>query len=332
MSLWRSLKRGVIQCLACQHHCTILPGKSGKCGVRVNNGGKMEVVVYGKPLGIHLDPIEKKPLFHFIPGTLTLSFGTFGCNMKCPFCQNWHMTSEKLHEKFAEAVKDIEYIEPERIVEMAIEAGAPSISFTYNEPVVFAEYMLDIVKIAKREGVRTVMVSNGMMSKHLRKHLRVDAINIDLKVMDEGKYREIGGHLGTVLDNIRWFHESGVWVEVTTLLVTGFSDSIENIGKVAEFLSSVSPSIPWHVSRYFPHYLYSEPPTNPQILEKAHDIGKEKGLKYIYIGNMPSDKESTYCPSCGEMLISRSGFDLAANLIKDGRCPYCSEVIEGVWD
>ena len=330
------MENGKIVCDACRHHCILKDGEVGICGVRANNKGELVSLVYGRPLSISLDPIEKKPLYHFLPGSHILSIGTFGCNFSCKFCQNYDI-SQTPKRKPLENIKTLidkhSYtLSPQEIVNIAVSRGIKSIAYTYNEPTVFAEYFLDIAKIAKEEGIKNVLVSNGYFSEKLRKIIPkyIDAINIDLKSMSKDFYLKlVGGKLEYVTENIKYLYKK-VWLELTTLLIPNENDSDEEIKKIANFIKDISSSIPWHISRFFPAYkMMNTPPTPIETLERAYRIAKEVGLKYVYIGNYPSDKENTYCPECGKLLISRKGYNINV-LMKDGMCE-CGEKIEGVW-
>lgn len=349
-TLYKKLPDGNLQCQACSWYCKIAPGFVGICGVRENIKGILYLLVYGKPIhGLAVDPIEKKPLFHFLPGSQILSFGTFGCNFGCLFCQNWHMS--QTHRLLRQKIKDYrkaldslkEKIEklptflPEKIVEYASKNNYPSIAYTYNEPAVFFEYAYDTAKQASKYGIKNVFVSNGYESKEaLRKiHPYLDAINIDLKSFSPDFYLKIcKARLQPVLENIKRCYKMGIWMEITTLVIPTLNNSDDELKKIADFLVSVSPSIPWHISSFHPEYKLQElPPTPLDTLLKAYKIGKKAGLKYVYIGNVIDKEHSiTYCPRCKEVLIKRNWHEVEIRNFKDGKCGKCKEKIEGVWN
>jgi pyruvate formate lyase activating enzyme len=330
--LSKSAKAGVIQCLACSHHCKIPKGKTGVCGVRYNNGKELELLVYGRAVAVNVDPIEKKPLHHFYPGTEIFSFGTVGCNFRCLFCQNWDISQfHKTHS--VDAVrKSGSPLSPRQAVDYCLERGIPSIAFTYNEPGIFFEYAYDTAVLAKKNGLHTVYVSNGFESEEALDEIGpfIDAMNIDLKGATDEYYVKIcGGRLAPVKRNIERLWKQGMWIEVTTLIETNHNDDEKGLTEIAEFLAGVSPDMPWHISRYFPCYQMTDPPTPLSTLEKAAEIGKRAGLRYVYVGNVFSGKlENTYCPKCETLLIERHGYSVQNNL-KGNRCPKCGEVIPG---
>lgn len=287
--------KNFIKCLACSHYCTIAEGKAGICGVRENSGGELNLLVYGKPCAVHIDPIEKKPFYHFLPGTKILSLGTFGCNLGCGFCQNWDISQISRGAKGAVVgwknfLEKIDYLSPEAVVKMALENHLPAIAFTYNEPTIWTEYAIDIAKLAKKTGLKCAFVSNGYMSKETCDYIApyIDAINIDLKSFSDEFYIKIcKARLQPVLDNIKRLHKAGVWIEITTLVIPGQNDSPAELKKIAEFIVSVSPEIPWHLSAFYPNYeMENIGPTDIEILAAAKKIGESVGLKYVYLGNI----------------------------------------------
>jgi len=328
---WKE-KKGFIECLACNHRCKIAEEKTGICGVRKNEKGELKLLVYGKAAAQNLDPIEKKPLYHFYPGTNVFSIGTMGCNFSCTFCQNWDIAQFHKDHSTEEIENAGEDLFPEDIVNFCLERDIPSVSFTYNEPGIFFEYAYDVAKLAHKKGLKTVYVSNGFETQEaLSKILPyLDAINIDLKSFQDEYYRKIcGGRIEPVKENIKWCWDKGMWVEITTLVVTNKNDTEEELRDIAEFLAGISPNIPWHISRYHPAYMMEEPSTPVEILEKAYDIGKKAGLRYVYVGNVVlPEKENTYCPKCGECVIERIGYSVN-NLLKGNKCGECGEVIFG---
>ena len=328
---WEKADDGSVRCRLCPHACLIAEGHRGICGVRENREGVLYSLVYGRPCTLTVDPIEKKPLFHFLPGTGSLSLATAGCNFRCRFCQNHSISQVKNGVQF-----DGEIHAPGEITAAASERNIQSISCTYTEPTVFFEYAYDIGIKAREQGIRNVFVSNGFMSGHTRDACLdfLDAINCDLKCFSSETYRNvIGGELQPVLDTIAFFRENGIWVEVTTLLVTDMNDSDSEIEQIAEFLVSVDPAIPWHVSRFHPTYKMNERlPTPVERIEKAVEIGKEAGLRFVYAGNVHgSSHEHTVCPGCGSILIRRIGFSCSIEHMQNGTCLSCGENIEGVW-
>ena len=270
-----------VQCTSCNHRCIIDEGKRGICGVRQNVDGKLYLLVYGLVVSENVDPIEKKPLYHFLPNTKTCSIGTEGCNFKCSFCQNY--TISQMREIVGREVT------PEEVVERAIKTGCKSISYTYNEPTIFAEFVKDTAVLAKKKGLKNILVTNGYMTEECLEFLgsEIDAMNVDLKSSDEKFYNKIcGAQLKPVLETIKRAHEKGIHIEITTLVVPGENDSIRNFENIAEFIAEVSKDIPWHISRFFPmHKMRDKHPTSLEKLEKAEKIGK-KYLKYVYLGNV----------------------------------------------
>ncbi len=323
--LWK--KEGdKVRCLACSHKCLISEGKSGICRVRRNEEGKLVSLVYRLPVSLNVDPIEKKPLYHFFPGTKSLSFGTVGCNFKCKFCQNYEISQSRTVFGYK--------VDPDEIVSMAIEEGCKSISYTYNEPVVFVEFARDVAKIAKKKGIKNVFVSNGFESEETIEFLSgyIDAVNIDLKAFSDKFYRNIcGGKLDPVLKNIKRFYKLGVWLEISTLVIPGFNDNEDEIRKIAEFIASISKDIPWHVIRFFPMYLMQDvEPTPIETLLRAAEIGKEEGLRYVYLGNVSSEM-SVKCPNCDKVVVMREFLNKSKVLLKKGKCPFCRFTISGRW-
>ncbi|HOV51009.1 MAG TPA: AmmeMemoRadiSam system radical SAM enzyme, partial [Candidatus Cryosericum sp.] len=279
--------RKAVKCVACAHGCVIAEGREGICGVRRTVGGTLQSLVYGRPASVALDPIEKKPLYHFLPGSTALSLGTFGCNFTCAFCQNYELSQERDVDRM---LSDIPYMAPDDVVRLARRQGAASIACTYNEPAVWAEYALDIAKAARGRGLRTVFVSNGFYSRELLDEALplIDAYNIDLKSFSDDFYRNVcGGRLQPVLDTIAAIHGAGAWEEVTTLVIPGLNDSEHELRQVAGYIASIDPTIPWHVSRFFPTYRMTDRPVTPAAtIERAVEVGHEEGLLYVYPGNV----------------------------------------------
>ncbi len=333
--MFEKRKDNKVLCKACNQRCVLSEGEYGKCGIRKNEGGELYLTVYGLAAAYNIDPIEKKPLFHFLPGTEILSVGTVGCNFSCKFCQNFEISQypqEHNYRVFGDTLM------PETIVNIAKTRKIPSIAFTYNEPVVVFEYAYDTFKLAKENNIKTVFVSSGYETKEAIDTIKpyLDAANIDLKAFTDRFYREIcGARLKPVLDAIEYSYKKGIWVEITTLLIPGENDSDEEIRDIAKFIASIDKNIPWHISRFYPMYkMLDKPPTPIDRLKRAYEIGKEEGLNYVYVGNViDDDRESTYCPKCNYKVIERTGYvgQYVKNHIIDGKCPKCNIEIAGVW-
>ncbi len=328
--LYEKIGNGKVKCHLCAHNCSISPGGRGICAVRENRDGILYTLVYGKIIARHIDPIEKKPLFHFHPGSRSYSIATVGCNLRCMHCQNYEIS------QYPKEHSDIpgEDMTPEQVVSEAELSGCKSISYTYTEPTIFMEFAYDCARLARKKGIKNVFVSNGFMSPESARLIApyLDANNIDLKGDDNFYKKVVGARRKPVLETIRLMKELGVWVEVTTLIIANYNDSDKFLGWVAEFIKSVDPSIPWHVTQFYPTYhLLTEPRTPISTLRKAREIGLKAGLKYVYEGNVPGEGgENTYCPSCGELLIERFGFSLTAIKMKESRCSKCGAQIDGI--
>jgi pyruvate formate lyase activating enzyme len=329
--LYHKLKNNSVRCDLCNHRCVIKISSRGKCCVRENINGTLYSLVYEKAISENVDPVEKKPLFHFLPGTRSLSIATVGCNFKCFFCQNYEISQMPCDYKRIEG-RDIS---PEQLVKDALKYKCRSISYTYTEPTIYFEYAYDTAVLAHEEGIKNVFVTNGFMSRECIEKARpyLDAANIDLKSFSDEFYRnKVGGRLKPVLDNIRFMKEIGIWVEVTTLIIPGLNDSNEELGKIAEFLADTGCDIPWHISAYYPQYKASIPPTDAEVIYNAVDIGKKAGLRYVYSGNIQGDNnENTYCCSCGNLLIKRVGFNVSDLKVKKNLCPNCGSKLDGVF-
>ena len=330
--LYTKLEDNQLRCDLCAHRCLIQEGKRGICGVRENRGGVLYSLVYGKAIATHVDPIEKKPLFNFLPGSLSFSVATVGCNMTCLHCQNADISQAPRETGRIMG----EQITPEELVEAALQGGCRSIAYTYTEPTIFFEYALDTARLARTKGLKNIFVTNGYMTEEALKMIApvLDGANVDLKSFRDDFYRDIcGGRLQPVLDTIKRMHEQGIWLEVTTLIIPGHNDSDEELEAIGRFLSGISPDIPWHVSAFYPTYLLtSAPPTPAATLRRARKIGQAAGLRYVYIGNIPGDDgENTYCPNCGKIIIERTGYRVGAVNIRDGNCAFCSTPVAGVW-
>lgn len=337
--LFKRLENNWVLCQACQRYCSLSEGERGVCGVRENRGGQLYSLVYPWAVGPSADPVEKKPLFHFLPGTRALSFGTLGCNFSCQFCQNWFQSQTVKQEKDPlHLIKQYsEELSPQELVNLALEWDCDSIAYTYNEPTVFVEYAYEVMKLAHQKGLKNIFVTNGYQSKEsfnlARRYL--DAANIDLKSFRDDFYQKICGgvKLAPVLENIRKYYRAGIWLEVTTLVIPGENDSAEELKQIADFIKKISPNIPWHLSAFHPDYKMADrEPTGAKKLFEAWEIGKKAGLNYVYLGNVfDPEHASTYCPKCGQLLVKRDGYSLLESNLEGDRCPKCGQEIFGVW-
>ena len=330
--LYDRLANGRVRCRVCSHRCVIEPGGRGICAVRENVDGTLTSLVYGRLIARDVDPIEKKPLYHFYPGTRAYSIASVGCNFTCLHCQN-HYISQYPREHAGRVIGD--EIPAEEVVSDAVANGCRSIAYTYTEPTVAIEYVLDVMRLAKDEGLSNAWVSNGYFTEETLAAIGpyLDAINVDLKGISNRVYREIiGGNVRPVLGSIERLTEAGIWVEVTTLVIPGVNDDPNELRWTAEAIVGISPRIPWHVSRFFPAYrLVDRPPTPVETLERAFRVGREAGLRYVYLGNIPGEGEETRCTECGERLIERSGYRIRENRMSEGACPGCGAPVDGVW-
>lgn len=328
--LYEKIGDGRVQCGLCSHRCQIAPEKRGICAVRENRDGTLYSLVYGRIIARNVDPIEKKPLFHFQPGSRSYSIATVGCNFRCLHCQNSEISQ---YPKEYPGIPG-EAASPETIVSEAERTGCASISYTYTEPTIFFEFAYDCARLARERGMKNVFVSNGYMTPEATRLIApcLDGINIDLKG-DDAFYKKVcGARQQPVLDTIKLMRELGVWVEITTLLIPTHNDSEDFLTKTAEFIRSVDEAIPWHVTQFYPTYkLLDQPRTPVKTLRRAREIGLAAGLKYVYEGNIPGEGgENTYCPSCGELLIERVGFSLGPIRMKNASCTNCAAAIDGV--
>ena len=329
---YEKLKEDEIRCKLCPKECEVGDRERGWCGVRENREGTYYTLVYGNPCSVRPDPIEKKPFFHFLPGTWTFSLATAGCNLNCKFCQNWEISQVRPEET------DNYRLPPADVVAKAKEYNCKSMAYTYSEPTVFYEYMLDTAKLGRKAGVKSVVVSAGYISPEPLKRLceNVDAIKIDLKSLREKFYKDIcSGELKPVLDALKIIRDSGVWCEIVYLVVTSLNDSDEELRDTARWVyDNLGPDVPLHFSRFYPIYqLKNLRPTDPERLTTAREIAMDIGLNYVYIGNVAGDPgENTYCPKCGELLISRVRYFIRQNNMVNGACSRCGEKIPGVWD
>ena len=321
-----------VRCGLCRFRCLIDEGRRGICAVRENRGGTLHTLVYGKAIAEHVDPIEKKPLFHVMPGSRTFSVATVGCNFRCLHCQNYSI-SQPLQDTLEITGIDLP---PAEIVAKALASGCRSIAYTYTEPTIFFEYAYDTAVLAKKAGLKNLFVTNGYITPEALACISpfLDAANIDLKGFSEQFYREVvHAMLKEVLDSIVEYKRQGIWIELTTLIIPGWNDSDEELRGIARFIADkVGKETPWHVSRFHPTFKMTDrPPTPVATLARARQIGLDEGLAYVYEGNVPeAGGEDTRCPACGEILIRRSGFSLAENRIKQGKCPGCSATIDGI--
>lgn len=343
-------------CSCCNKRCCIANNNVGSCGVRYNKDGKLYLSIYGYPCAVHIDPVEKKPLYHFLPNTAILSIGTIGCNFKCQFCQNWDISQAvkpykaAFREKSKTEACDIEdlscqlqqmgkYYSPETLVNMAIRKGCKSIAFTYNEPTIWGEYAHDIAKLAHEKGLKCVYVTNGYMTEEHLQYIQpyVDALNIDLKAWNGKFYRQLcGGNVDFVKHSIEYAVQLGFWVEVTTLIIPDENDSDEELTKIVQFLYDIKPTIPWHISAFHPDYEMTDKSRTPEsTMKRAYAIGRKVGLKNIYVGNVHSNgDEDTYCSECGEKLIQRDWYNVHVlnKPVFDGVCYKCGAKQDGIWE
>jgi pyruvate formate lyase activating enzyme len=329
--LYEKLDENRVQCHLCAHHCKINEGKRGICHVRENKDGTLYTLVYGRTISQHVDPVEKKPLQHFYPGSKAYSIATVGCNFRCQWCQNADISQMPRERHFIMG----EEASPETIVAGAKRAGCRSIAYTYTEPTIFFEYAYDTARLAHEEEIANIYVTNGFMSAEMLETFdpHLDAANVDLKAFRDETYREyVGGRLQPVLDSLKMMKDLGVWVEVTTLVVPGINDDEAELRDAARFVAQeLGVETPWHISRFHPSYqMRDRPPTPMETLRRAQEIGQEEGLRYIYVGNIPGES-NTVCHACGQVLIRRSGYWLMANNVgPNDTCPNCRTTVSGV--
>ena len=329
MQYYKVLNENTIKCLLCRHHCHIKERKTGICGVNKNENNKLVNLVYNHPAALNIDPIEKKPLYHVLPGSKILSIGTVGCNFKCPFCQNWQISQTNVIDN------SIGEVTPYDMMNIVAKYKCDGVAYTYNEPSIFYPYAKDIGELVALKGAINIFVTNGYESEEELEDMDwVDAMNIDLKSFNKEYYKkELKGNLEYVLDTIKKAYEKGIWIEITTLLIEGVNNSNEEVNKMAEFIASVSKDIPWHLSAFHPDYKMKDVEfTKMDTLQKAYEIGKKQGLNYIYLGNVDV-ADITYCPKCGYDIIVRNRYEVVKNEItKDGECPKCNTKIAGLWN
>lgn len=331
--LYEKKENQSVKCLLCAHECLIEKEKYGFCGVRQNLEGKLFTHVYGNIIAAHVDPIEKKPLYHFLPGSKSFSIATIGCNFRCHFCQNWEISQLRKDQILRVAEKEFT---PEEIVAEAIKNGCKSISFTYTEPTVFFEFALDVAKLSFEKGLSNIFVTNGFMSKKAIEMIApyLSAANIDLKFFKEDSYKKVcAGRLEPVLNSIRLLKKLGIWVEVTTLIVPKQNDNEKELKNIAEFIAELDKNIPWHISRFFPNYKFDDlSATGDRILKIAEKIGHIAGLNYVYVGNAYGWDNDTVCFGCKKSLIKRNGFAILENNIEQGVCKFCKHKAPGKFD
>jgi pyruvate formate lyase activating enzyme len=322
-----------VRCYLCPRECTLKDGQSGFCYVRINQHGILRTMAYAHPYAINVDPIEKKPLFHVLPATSIFSLGTAGCNLGCKFCQNWDLSKSKSQQERAY------YLSPKKIIILAKEHQCSSIAFTYNEPTIFAEYVMDTARLAHKEGLKTVMVTNGYITEKVIKDVyeNIDAANVDLKGFSEEFYKKLTlSHLVPVLETLKTLHAMGVWIEITNLLIPGWNDSEKMITQLIDWvLSELGPDVPLHFTAFHPDYQLTDiPATPPETVQKARDTALLRGIHFAYVGNIWDDeRSSTYCPSCKTLLIERKWYQTKiVNLSADGKCEKCGERIPGIWE
>lgn len=330
--LYEKLDDRRVKCNLCAHRCVIAEGRRGVCQVRKNRDGTLITLVFGNTISQHVDPIEKKPLYHFLPGTKAFSIATPGCNFHCQWCQNWDIVKMNVSE-------DQEFgrrIDPGELVQKALESGSASIAYTYTEPTIFFEYAYQTARQARDHVLKNIFVTNGYMTPEMLETMDpyLDAANVDLKAFNEKVYhRHVGAGLEPILENLKIMKDLGIWVEVTTLVIPGVNDDDEELRQAADFISGeLGPETPWHLSRFYPqHQMQHLPPTPLDTLYRAREIGQEAGLRYIYLGNT-GEETNTRCHACDQLLIRRSRYIVGVNLIEDGRCPNCGTEAAGVWD
>lgn len=330
--LYEKLENEKVHCFLCSHHCKIEPSFFGICGVRQNINGSLFTHAYGGVIAESVDPIEKKPLFNFLPGSTSYSIATVGCNFRCGFCQNWQISQVSSKNQVGVWRKEMT---ASKIVENAKEFNCQSISFTYSEPTMFFEYAFETARIAKEKGIHTVFVTNGYATEQAIEIIGpyLSACNVDLKSFRNDFYSKVcQARLSPVLDSLKRIKKAGIWLEITTLIIPGENDSDRELNEIAEFIAGLGTDTPWHVSRFFPNYEFTDhPPTPVSTINRAVRIGETYGLKFIYPGNLSSEVE-TKCPHCNSLLISRDGYNVKVNNLSAGKCPSCSESIPGIYN
>jgi pyruvate formate lyase activating enzyme len=327
------LEDGKVRCNLCNHHCTISPSKRGICGVRENQGGKLYTLVYGCVISLNVDPVEKKPLFHLYPGSSSFSIATVGCNFRCLQCQNHEISQMPVDQ----GKIDGSNLSPSKIVSLAKENHCRSISYTYTEPTIYFEYAYETAILAHQEGIKNIFVTNGYMTEEALKTVQpyLDAANVDLKSFQEKFYKEVcGARMKPVLETLRWMKQLGIWVEITTLVIPTLNDSDKEFEEIAQFIVTLGPEVPWHISAFHPTYkMLGLPRTKASLLQRARAIGIKAGLRYVYCGNIPGEEgEDTFCPHCGRRVIERIGFRVVKNEVIQGECGHCRKKVDGIWE
>ncbi len=331
--LYSPLEEGKVKCFLCNHRCIISPSKRGICGVRENRNGRLYTLVFGRAISLNVDPIEKKPIFHLFPGSTSFSIATVGCNFRCLQCQNHEISQMPVDYGRIEGSN----VPPSKIVSLAEDYGCRSISYTYTEPTIYFEYAYETSILAKQKGIKNIFVTNGYMTEEALKKIQpyLDAANVDLKSFREDFYKKVcGARLKPVLDNLKMMREMGIWVEITTLVIPTLNDSEKEFEEIAQFILSLGPEVPWHISAFYPTYkMLNLPRTPASLLHKARDIGIQAGLRYVYCGNIPGEEgEDTFCPQCGRRVIQRVGFRVVKNDIVSGACGHCHAKVDGLWE
>jgi len=326
------LEEGKVKCHLCSHRCVISPSQRGVCGVRENREGKLFSLVFGRAISMNIDPIEKKPLFHLLPGSTSFSIATVGCNFRCLQCQNHEISQMPIDEKRI----DGSVAPPSKIVSLAKENRCRSISYTYTEPTIYFEYAYETAALASQEGIKNIFVTNGYMTEEALKTIQpyLDGANVDLKSYQEKFYKEVcGARLKPVLESLKLMKALGIWVEITTLIIPTLNDSERELEEIAQFILSLGAEVPWHLSAFYPTYkLINLPRTPAATLHRAREIGLKTGLRYVYCGNIPGQGgEDTFCPHCGRNVIERMGFRVVKNDVAGGECRHCHAKIDGVW-
>lgn len=329
---YEKLDNQQVSCFLCAHHCKIADQKFGFCRVRQNLAGTLFTHTYGKVVAANIDPIEKKPLYHFLPGSTSFSIAAIGCNFRCEFCQNWEISQACFQKGDCPGTE----LAPEEVVNFASKNKCKSISYTYTEPTIFFEYALETAKKAKEKGLKNIFVSNGYMTPECLETIKpfLDAANIDLKFFKDASYKKIcAASLQPVLDSIKLLKKMGIWVEITTLVIPDKNDSEEELSSIAEFIASVDKEMPWHVSRFQPNYKLTHDQATPEAaLEKARAIGAKAGLKFVYAGNVSGWGNDTNCPKCSQLLIKREVFSILENNLEKGKCRNCNAILAGIFN
>jgi pyruvate formate lyase activating enzyme len=329
--LYEKLDNKRVHCYLCSHECKIKNARVGICGVRQNTGGILHTLIYAQAIAANIDPIEKKPLYHFLPGSSSYSIATIGCNFRCGFCQNWQIS--QVSKRNRDLLSGFELV-PEQVVEEAKKHDCLSISYTYTEPTIFFEYAYDTARLAKKAGLSNVFVTNGFMTRQALDTIKpyLDAANVDLKSYSEAYYKNnCKARLQPVLDSIAYMKQLNIWVEVTTLVIPDQNDSEEELNQIASFVAKLDKDMPWHISRFHPDYQFTNhTPTPIETLRRAREIGKKHGLRYVYLGNVIEGSE-THCYKCNRLLIKRAYMGIDKNYIQNGRCPSCGIQVNGIW-